>query len=156
MKTMNFSIFINAPKEKVWHTMLDDATYREWTQEFNTRGSWYEGDWSAGSTIKFLGPGENGELGGMVAKINENRLYEYVSIEHQGLISNGVIDTTSDAVKQWTPAWENYTFTEKDGGTELHVEMRVPDNYADEYKKMFETLWPRALKKLKEITEKTL
>lgn len=50
---LKYSITINAPKEKVWHTMLDDKTYREWTTEFNP-GSYYEGDRKEGSEIRFL------------------------------------------------------------------------------------------------------
>lgn len=35
MKKLHFSTTINAPKEKVWHTMLDDSTYREWIKAFS-------------------------------------------------------------------------------------------------------------------------
>ncbi|MEX2593834.1 MAG: hypothetical protein WD426_13755 [Anditalea sp.] len=35
---LHFSKRINAPKEKVWDTMLKDETYREWTSAF-TEGS---------------------------------------------------------------------------------------------------------------------
>ncbi|MFO7526554.1 MAG: SRPBCC domain-containing protein [Ignavibacteriaceae bacterium] len=149
MKKLNFSIVINAPKEKVWNTMLGDATYREWTTAFN-EGSYYKGDWSKGSKIVFLGPNpETGKEGGMVSRIAENKLYEFVSIEHLGIINDGVEDTTSDEVKKWTPAFENYTFKEKNGTTEVIVEM---DFHAD-YKEMFEGMWPKALQKLKELAE---
>ena len=35
MQKLNFKIDINAPKEKVWSTMLEDKTYREWTDSFS-------------------------------------------------------------------------------------------------------------------------
>ena len=54
MQKLHFSIVINAPKKKVWHAMLDDKQYREWTEAFNP-GSYYKGDWSKGSKILFLG-----------------------------------------------------------------------------------------------------
>lgn len=149
MQKIHFSIQINAPREKVWHTMLDDATYREWTKAFNP-GSYYEGNWETGSEIKFLGPGEGGEVGGMYSRIKENRMYEFVSIEHIGMIQNGVIDTTSEMVKKWTPAFENYTLTEVDGGTKLDIDVDI----AEEYKIEFEKMWPVALGILKEIAEK--
>ncbi len=60
MQKLHFKIDINAPKEKVWHTMLDDKTYRIWTEAFMP-GSYYKGDWSKGSKMLFIGPGENGE-----------------------------------------------------------------------------------------------
>lgn len=150
MEKLHFKIDISAPKEKVWNTMLEDATYREWTTAFN-EGSYYKGDWSKGSKIVFLGPNpETGKEGGMVSRIAENKLYEFVSIEHLGVINDGVEDTTSDEVKKWTPAFENYTFKEKNGTTEVIVEM---DIHAD-YKEMFEGMWPKALQKLKELSEK--
>lgn len=149
MQKIHFSIQINAPREKVWHAMLDDTTYREWTKPFSP-GSYYEGTWETGSEIKFLGPGEDGSVGGMYSRIKENRMYEFVSIEHLGMIQNGVIDTTSEAVKKWTPAFENYTLTEVDGGTKLDIDI---DTNA-EYKEMFEGMWPKALDILKEIAEK--
>lgn len=129
--------------------MLDDATYREWTMPF-CPGSYYEGSWETGSEIKFLGPGEGGSVGGMYSRIKENRKYEFVSIEHIGMIQNGVIDTTSEEVKKWTPAFENYTLTEVDGGTKLDID--IDTNL--EYKEMFEGMWPKALEILKGIAEK--
>ncbi|MBP9761249.1 MAG: SRPBCC domain-containing protein [Candidatus Magasanikbacteria bacterium] len=150
MQHLHFSTHINASKEKVWDTMLEDATYREWTTAFNP-GSYYVGNWEQGSEIKFLGPHPDGSgEGGMYSRIHENRLHEFVSIEHLGMIQNGVVDTESDEVKKWTPAFENYTFTEKDGGTELLIDIDV----ADEYKTMFEDMWPKALASLKELSEK--
>jgi L-rhamnose mutarotase len=147
MQKSHYSIYIDAPKEKVWDTMLNDATYRQWTVPFSA-GSYYEGDWQEGSTIKFL----SSEMeGGMYSRIKESRLHEFVSIEHLGLINaDGEIDTTSEEVKKWTPAFENYTFTEKDGGTEVTVDLDT----ADEYKEMFDDMWPKALQLLKELSEK--
>jgi len=151
MQKLHFSIHINGNKEKVWDSMLGDVTYREWTEPFHV-GSYYEGDWSEGSKMLFLGPGEDGQKdGGMVSRIKENRKYEFVSVEHLGMVIDGVEDTTSEEVKKWTPSFENYTFTEKDGGTEVSVDMEVAN---DEFKEMFEGMWPKALLKLKEIVER--
>lgn len=150
MQKLHFSTTVNAPKEKVWDTMLQDRTYRVWTSEFNPKGSWFEGDWSQGSTIRFLGPGEDGKPAGMVSRINQNRPHEFVSIEHLGFIHDGKEDTTSEAVKKWTPAFENYTFRETNGQTEVLVDMDTDD----EHKKMFEEMWPKALEKLKELAER--
>ncbi|MEK7463924.1 MAG: SRPBCC domain-containing protein [Patescibacteria group bacterium] len=150
MQKIHFSIQINAPKEKVWDTMLGDATYREWTTPFH-EGSYYKGDWSEGSKMLFLGPDEASKKdGGMVSRIKKNRKYEFISIEHLGMVMGGVVDTTSDEVKKWTPAFENYTFTEKDGGTEISVEIDINE----EYKAMFEDMWPKALRVLKEVAER--
>lgn len=149
MQKLHFSTIIDAPKSKVWDVMLQDATYRAWTSAFNPAGSWYEGDWSAGSTIRFLGPGEDGQIGGMLSRIKENRLHDYVSIEHIGIIQDGHEDTTSEEVKRWAPAYENYTFNENAGRTEVLVDMDIHE----EHKAMFEDAWPKALQKLKELAE---
>lgn len=150
MKTQHYNIFINAPREKVWDTMLDDPTYREWTKPFNP-GSYYQGSWDEGSKMLFLGIDENGgDIGGMVARIKERRPHEFLSIEHLGMIENGVEDTTSERVKAWAPAYENYTFTDKDGGTEVAIDIDVEDAYAE----MFQEMWPKALQVLKELAEK--
>ena len=151
MEKLHYSIHINAPREKVWNTMLNDETYREWTRVFND-GSYYKGDWSEGSEILFLGPSpvDGKSEGGMVSRIMENRLHEYISIEHLGMINNGVIDTTSDEVKKWTPSFENYTFEEKDGGTDLSIDVDI----YEEMKQEFDEMWPKALEKLKELSEK--
>ena len=55
MEKLQFKIDINAQKEKVWNTMLDDKTYRIWTEEF-TPGSHYVGNWNKGAKFLFLGP----------------------------------------------------------------------------------------------------
>ena len=149
MQKIYHSIKINAPKEKVWHAMLDDAPYREWTSVF-AEGSHYEGSWEKGGRITFIGPGEEGKEQGMASVIEENRPYEYLSIKHIGVITDGAPDTESEEVKKWAGAHENYTFKEADGVTEVSVDMDIED----EYKKMFDDLWPKALQKLKAVSER--
>ena len=150
MQKLHFSMLINAPKDKVWHAMLDDQPYREWTNAFN-EGSYYKGSWEKGSKILFLGPDPNtGEEGGMVSRIAENKPYEFISIEHLGIVQNGVEDTTSEAARKWAPAFENYTFNDKDGATEVLVDIDVED----EHVQMFNEMWLKGLRKLKELAEK--
>ncbi len=147
MNNLKFSIFINASKEKVWNTMLEDATYREWTKTFNDP-SYYEGDWSEGSKMLFLGTDKEGKNeGGMLSRIAKNIPFEHISIQHLGVIENGV-------EKPWeaeNEAFENYTFTEKDGGTQVDVELiNTPDAYIE----MMNAMWPKSLDALKVLAEK--
>jgi hypothetical protein len=86
----------------------------------------------------------------MASRIAKNTPPEYLSIEHLAIIKNGMEDSISEEAKKWVPAFENYTFTEKDGGTELSIEQDM----AEEYKEEFEGMWSRALRDLKELAEK--
>lgn len=149
MKKFKTSIFINAPKEKVWDTVINKDTYKEWTKPFGN--SRFEGDWSEWSKMIFLGTDEKGnnEMG-MISLIAKNIPHKYLSIKHIGIIENGIEDTTSEKIKSLTPAFENYTLKEKDGGTEFSLDQDIQE----EYYLMFSDLWPKALQKLKEIAEK--
>ncbi|MBE0429699.1 MAG: SRPBCC domain-containing protein [Thermoleophilia bacterium] len=148
MEKLHYSIVIDAPREKVWDTMLGEDSYPAWTEVFQP-GSHYVGDWSQGSKILFLAPDESGEMSGMVGRVEENRPYEYISVEHLGVVQEGREDTSSQAVKDWAGAHENYTLRETDGKTEVLVDL---DSSA-EFTEMFEDQWPQALTKLKELAE---
>lgn len=144
-KTLHFTTLIHAPRERVWRTMLEPDTYREWTAAF-TEGSYYEGGWEQGETIRFRDPAGNG----MVAVIAQNRLHEFISIEHRGFIVDGRDDTTSEAVRAFAPAYENYRFTDEAGGTRLDVGMDVTPDFEE----MMQRLWPAALQRLKAVCER--
>jgi len=145
MKTLHFSKTINESADKVWNTMLEDETYRQWTAAFN-EGSHFEGSWEEGEKIMFLGPDGNG----MVSTIAENRPHEFISIKHIGVIQDGVEDTESEEARKWAPAYENYFFTEKDGKTTVSVDMDIEG----EYEEAFNEMWPNALQDLKKLAEK--
>lgn len=149
MEKLHFSIDIEASREKVWDTMLGEKTYPQWTEAF-APGSHYEGSWNKGDKVHFLAPDDSGEMSGMVSRIKENRKPEYLSIEHLGFIKDGKEDTSSDEVKKWAGALENYTFTEENGKTEVLVDM----DSDEEYEEMFQEMWPKALQRLKELAEK--
>lgn len=144
-KKIRFEIDINAPREVVWDTMLGLETFKVWTGELH-EGTYYKGSWGQGDKIQFLVPGEDG----MTAVIAESRPHEYVSIRYLGEISKGVEDTTSEKVRAWAPAYENYTFLQIPEGTKVQVDLDVRP---EDEEHMRET-YPKGLQKLKEICEK--
>ena len=149
MEKIHLTTFINAPREKVWDVMLSDATYRDWTSVF-CPGSYYVGTWEEGSEMRFLGPSMTGEgEGGLVSRVAENRKPEFISIEHLGAIKDGVEERSSETMGAWAGAHENYTFIDKDGGTELTIDM---DSLAEE-KPSMEEMWQKALARIKELAE---
>jgi len=149
MKKINFVITINASREAVWDAIVNDAKYRLWTSVFEP-SSYFEGGWNKGDTIRFLAINKKGEKEGMVSEIAESIYPQYISIKHLGYIANGIDDTTSEEIRKWAPAFENYTM-EKAGEnkTLFKLDMDVTDEYFD----MFMELWPKALAKLKEVSE---
>lgn len=144
MEKLNFKTVIDATPEKIWKVLWDDATYRKWTTAF-TEGSYAETDWRQGSKVLFL----DSNRSGMVSRIAENRPNEFMSFEHLGEVKNGVEDTTSERVKQWAGAHENYTLKKVNGKTELSIDMDI----TDEFKEMFAKIWPTALENVKNLSE---
>lgn len=145
---LHFEISIHAGATKVYDIMLDKKHYTTWTAEFNPT-SRFEGSWKKGSKMLFIGTDKDGNIGGMVSRIKENIPNQFLSIEHLGLINNGIEITSGAEVQEWAGALENYTFTETNGTTLLSVDL----DSIEEHKGYFEETWPRALNVLKAICE---
>jgi hypothetical protein len=145
MQKMNFSIDINAPREKVWNVLWGDKSYRDWTSAFMEGSYAITDDWKVGSKVLFLATDGKG----MVSKVDTNRPNEFMSFEHQGIVKDGIEDTTSDAVKEWQGAKENYTLKEAGKGTKLIIEMDTSETE----KEYFEKVWPKALERVKNLAE---
>ncbi|HTF18363.1 MAG TPA: SRPBCC domain-containing protein [Chryseolinea sp.] len=146
MKEIEFKAEILAPKTKVWDTMLNQDTYKEWTG-VSWPGSSYEGQWKKGSDIRFIGPDSSGTL----ATITDLEPYRRVVAKHVAiLLKGGGEDRTSEGAKGWVGTSESYYFDESNGRTTLKVNMRI----AKEWEQMMKDGWPLALGKLKEIVEK--
>ncbi len=146
MEKLTFNVNIAAPKEKVWDTMLQPGTYREWVAA-SWPGSVYKGKWEPGEKISFIS--ENGS--GTLALIKELKPYSYIFAEHIAVLkAGGIEDTKSEQAKGWIGTTESYAFTEANGITGLKVEM----NTNTAWEKMFNDGWPNALVKLKEICER--
>jgi len=142
---MKFSISINAPKEKVWQTLWNDASYRKWTSAFMEGSHAVTDNWKEGSKVLFMDPKGNG----MVSTVAANKPNEFMSFKHLGEVKNGVEDTSSDKIKGWAGAMENYTLKGTNGKTELLVEMDITEDFKDYFVKT----WPKALDLLKESAE---
>lgn len=152
MQKLRFKKEINASAQKVYETMLglkDKSTYEYWTATFNPTSS-YEGSWDKGSKIHFVGVDENGKKGGMASEIVEHQPANFVSIRHYGFLDGDIEITTGEQVEKWAGGHENYSFQENNGITTLTVDMDT----IDEYLEYFNDIYPKALDKLKEISEK--
>lgn len=144
MEKVTFTVNINAPKEKVWQTLWQDATYKNWTAVFS-EGSRAESDWKEGSKIHFLNENNNG----MYSVIDKCVANETMHFKHLGNIKNGEEQPQDETTENWSGAMENYSLTTSQDGTLLAVEMDVIAEYKDYFMEKF----PLALDKVKELSE---
>ena len=139
------SIEINAPKQKVWDTMLNDETYRQWTVAFH-EGSHAIGNWEEGSKMIFT----DGSGSGMLSRVKSHARNEELTLEHYGMMKDNKEDLESDEVKKWAGSLETYRISESGGKTHLEIEMDI----TPEYEEYMNEAWKKALELLKNIAEK--
>jgi uncharacterized protein YndB with AHSA1/START domain len=144
MRTITKAIDVDAPPERVWDVLLDDATYRQWTAEFMA-GSYAETDWQEGSTVRFLDPSGSGMLGHIVA----SRRPELVDVEFDGVVADGKDDTETDHAREYRGARETYRLTRTPSGTRLDISGDMGEQYYDD----MAAAWDRALAKVKALAE---
>lgn len=142
MKSLNFTITIDAPISTVRKVMLEHPTYEERTEIF-AKWSTYNWSWDQWAEIKFW----DGKWSGMLAKIAKNEYHKYISIQHLGEIWKDKKIT----MYTWE-SFENYAFTDIDWKkTQVDIEMTA---MPDEWVPMFQDLRPKSLEKLKEICKR--
>lgn len=140
MRKLHFAIQINAPREKIWGVLWEDATFRDWTSVFS-EGSYAVSDWKEGSAIRFLDPSNSG----MSSVIEKSIPNEFMSFRHVTEIKDG----KEQPPKAWSGARENYTLKEAGGVTTLTVDLDT----MEEYETMFKEKFPEALERVKTLSE---
>ncbi|WP_018631180.1 SRPBCC family protein [Niabella aurantiaca] len=145
METYSYKQQINAPAEKVWEVLWNSDTYRQWTSAF-APGSVMESDWKVQGRTLFL----DGQGNGMISTIRSMQAPEELIFEHLGSVVNGVEDTTSDAVKEWAGALEQYYLKEEAGVTIL--EARVDTD--PKFKEMMDNGFTKGFETVKALAEK--
>ncbi|MBC7874963.1 MAG: SRPBCC domain-containing protein [Ferruginibacter sp.] len=143
-KTIKKSIEISTSKEAVWQVLIEDNFTRNWYAEFS-EGSHAETDWKKGSKAIFT---DNSKCG-MVAKVIENKPYELIDLEYEGVVKDGAEDYESEIAKQVKGGHETYRLTEENGTTQLSIACDMAEDY-------FETMslaWDKALVKIKSLAE---
>ncbi len=140
MKKLEFSIEIDANKEKVWNALWQKDNYKNWTSLFS-EGSHIVGDLVEGNTIQFLDAKNNGMFAKIVQLIPNEKIY----FLHQGEIVDGLCQEATYG----NDVIENYDLVETEGKTHLAFTMNVPL----EYFQFFVNIFPSVLDKVKEIAE---
>lgn len=137
-KTIDQTIKINAPAEKVWQVLWDKDTYKEWSAAYMP-GSHYTGEVKNGGKIQFLDPKNNG-MESEVVSFTEN---EEVTFRHLHELEEG---KQGKSLNGWE---EKYTLDEKDGVTTLRMTQDMDEKYFDEMNSATE----KAFKTVKELAE---
>jgi hypothetical protein len=128
MKTLQFTTEIQAPVQKVWDILWNEATYPQWTAPFNPHGeSLMQSDWQVGGRTLFL----DKQGSGMIATIKTLNEPHDVVFEHRGEVINGKEDTTSERVKSWAGSLEEYHLSESNGITTLNASVQTGEEWAD-------------------------
>ncbi len=142
MNEMQFSVEISAPKDKVWDTLWQDATFRQWAGIIDP-GTYMKGELKEGSEVQFISA-ENGY--GVTSLVEKLTPGEFLLLRHQA-------DTQGhgqqERAKEWTGGAESYRLTEHDGMTTLTVTFDVPAEMED----YFNTNYPKALDRVKQLAE---
>lgn len=145
METLSYTIEINASKNKIWDVLWSPETYPEWTRYF-APDCQMKTDWQIGGKTYFTDAQGNG----MVATIDLLDEPNAVVFKHLGMIENGVEDTESATVKQWSGIQEKYFLTGLDNGM---VKLQAETQTTDEWKDHMNTGFTKGLEVIKELAE---
>ena len=106
MKEIQFSIEINASKERVWATLWEDITFRDWASIID-EGTYMKGVMEEGNEIQFISSVGGYGVTSLIEKLIPN---EFVLFRHSA-------DTKElgqqEREKEWTGGIESYSLTEK-------------------------------------------
>jgi len=141
MQKLQFSINIEAPRERVWNTLWEDKTFRDWANNID-EGMYMVGEIKEGNQVQFFSISGYG-VTSLVEKLAVN---EFVSFRHMAdTQDNG----EREREKEWTGGTESYSLAENDGVTTLTVNMDVPPGQEETFKDRL----PKALAKVKMLAE---
>lgn len=144
MKRLEFTIEINASKEKIWNILWDDATYREWVSVF-CEGSYAKSNWNEGDSIYFLT--ENGQ--GMNSIIDKKIDNQYMAFKHISEMKDFEPQPVDEKTSEWSGGMETYELIPNDSSVIVKVLMDTLEKYIE----YFETTFPKALERVKELSE---
>jgi uncharacterized protein YndB with AHSA1/START domain len=143
MKEMQFSVEINVSKEKVWATLWQDETFREWAGIIDP-GTYLSGELKEGNEVQFISANGYG-VTSLVEKLVEN---EFLLLRHQADTQGS---GKQEREKEWTGGEESYALSERDDVTTLTVVFDVPP----ELEEYFELNYPKALERVRVLAERT-
>lgn len=143
MKKLQFSIEINSSKEKVWNTLWQDKTFREWAGIIDP-GTYIVGELKEGNEVQFI----SAEGYGVKSFVERLITNEYLLLKH---LADTKESGREEREKEWTGGEESYRLVNNGTTTTLTVEFNVPL----ELEEYFKVNYPKALEKIKELAEES-
>jgi hypothetical protein len=138
------SITINSTKSSVWDVLLKDEYTRIWYAEF-CEGTHALTDWKVGSKAIFM---DNSKQG-IVGQVIDHEYGKLLTLEYEGVVSNGLEDYESNGAQAVKGSIEKYELTGDDGSLILNIECDMADHYFE----MMSLAWDKALEKIKILSE---
>lgn len=143
MKEIQFSIEINASKKRVWATLWEDVTFRDWANIID-EGTYMAGVMKEGNEIQFISSVNGYGVTSLIEKLDPD---EYVLFRHRADTKETGLQSREN---EWTGGTESYSLTETNGFTTLIVKTDVPE----ELEEIFNNRLPKALGRIKTLAEK--
>lgn len=147
MVTLEYQVEINASLDKVWDLLWNEKTYPEWTQFF-MQGSQLKTDWKINGKTYFL-DAENNGIVGTIKSMNEPH---EIIFSHLGTFKNGVEDTKSRDVVEWSGYEEKYFL--RDIGN-YQTELRAVFHTENDQKEFMESAFAKGFALIKNLAEKS-
>lgn len=142
MPQLQFTTKIKATKQKVWETLWNDKTFRDWASIIDD-GTYMEGEIIEGQIVRFISSVSGYGVTSLVEKLVP---YEFVLFKHMADTKDNGKNTRE---KEWTGGTESYSLIEQDSFTTLTVKTEVPK----ELEKIFLESMPKALERIRELGE---
>ena len=142
MKQLEFSVSIRAAKAKVWGTLWQDKTFRDWADIIDP-GTYMLGELKEGNEVQFISSSSGYGVTSLIERLVPSK---FLQLRHRA-------DTEQNGGKvreaEWTGGRESYSLAERDQTTTLTVVLDVPENLVE----TFNVIYPKVLARIKEFAE---
>ena len=139
---MQFSIEIEASREKVWQTLFDDKTFRDWGSIID-EGQYMVGELAEGNEVQFI----SSEGLGVTSFVEKLIPHEYIAFKQ---VADTMDSGKQEREKEWTGGKESFELAETNGITNLTVNIDIPPGLEE----IFQDRFPKALERVKILAEK--
>jgi hypothetical protein len=143
MEKLQFSIEIKTPREKVWNTLWEDKTFRDWANIID-EGLYLAGEIKEGNEVQFISSVNGYGVTSLVEKFVPN---QFVLFRH---MTDTMESGEKEREKEWAGGAESYSLAQKDGVTILTIDIDLPPEQVETFKVRL----PKVLERVKVLAEK--